>query len=212
MNRKWQLFAVISLLISFIMLGTVYSAGHIKLLINYEELKPKAPLQINSGIITGPIMQIAEALGAAAEWDKKNQKVSIIDSRGFQINQLESALVPTSSLTAATLWAKAAVTRNGALRYAISSSDLKKKLYFKYKAMNWVIGVSSPWVKSYKIIQKKENISKSLDYEIDYTLTDSTGMKYPAQEIITVKRFDDKWFIMSSNDPSYSIPQPIIIK
>jgi hypothetical protein len=212
MNRKWRLFAIITLLISSILLGTVYSAGHIKLLINYDEVKPKAPLQINSGVITGPIMQITEALGATAEWDKINQTVSIIDSRGLQINQLEGALSPTSSLEAATQWAKAAETRNGALRYAISSPDLKKKLFTKYKAMNWVIGVSSPWVKSYKIIQKKEINSKINNYDLDYVLTDLTGMKYPANENISVKKYDDKWFVISSNDPSYSIPQPSIKK
>jgi hypothetical protein len=212
MNKNLLTLAGVAVLIPILYIGTVLAGNQIKLFINYKETKPDAPLQIKNGVTTGPIRQLCEALGANVEWDNKTNSVEIIDAKKIQVEQLESVLAPNDKLSAATLWAESAKTRNGALRYAILSSELRQKQYLKYKELNWVLGVSSPWVESYKVTENKST-DNTYNYEIAYVLTDSTGTKYSAKEGITVKKTNvngyDKWLVINSNEPSWDIPQII---
>lgn len=210
MNRKHLAFACTAVLAVTLTASSVFAANHIKLIINGKEIKTSIPLQVSKDNIIAPLRPLAEALGASVEWDNKNQTVSITDTERIRAIQLESALYPTDRLSAATLWAKSAATRNGALRYAILSPELKKEQYSDYKELNWVIGGSSPWVESYKINEIKSDSADTYNYKIDYVLTDSTSAKYSAEENISIKKFSehgaDYWFITEGSKPSYGIP------
>lgn len=69
---------------------------------------------------------------------------------------------------AALVWAKGLYMRSAALQYSVMSDELKKEYAQKLEnnAPNWVTGVSSPWVESYKITgietKNKDRIIKLL--------------------------------------------------
>ena len=213
MKKKWLTFVGVAILVPGIVAGTVFAANQIKLVVDDKEIKTDVPVQINKGNIVVPVRQLAEALGASVEWNNAKQTIEIEDLKETQVQQLESALAPKDKLNAATLWAESAKTRNGALRYAILSPELKKKQYLNYKELNWVIGGSSPWVQSYKIVEKNGTDVNTCDYEIDYVLTDSTEDTYSAVENITIKKFNvnevENWFVVNGGEPSYATPSMV---
>lgn len=98
---------------------------------------------------------------------------------------------------AAEVWANGLEMRNGALQYSVMDAELKKE-YAKQldeNFPNWVTGVSSPWVSSYKIT----NISAvSADqYSIQLTLSSATSAG-PAGDynvVLIVRRDGDFWRI-----------------
>lgn len=214
MKKKWLTSAGIAVLISALSIGTVFAASKIKLIVNEKEIKTEIPLEARKGnVVEASVKDIADALGASMEWDSKEQTVYIQDSRETQVEQLENAVSPKDQMEAAEQWAESAKMRNGALRYALLSPELRKKQYSDYKEMNWVIGGSSPWVDSYKITEKKNTQPYTYDYEINYTMTDSTKAIYYAKENITVKKVCidkendiEKWVIINGNEPSYGTP------
>ena len=184
------------------------------MIVNEKEIKTEVPLEARKGnIVTASVKDIADALGASMEWDSKEQAVYIQDSREAQVEQLENAVSPKDPMQAAELWSESAKTRNGALRYALLSPELRKKQYSNYKEMNWIIGGSSPWVDRYKITEKKDTQPATYDYEINYTMTDSTKAVYYAKENVTVKKVCidkendiEKWVITNGSEPSYATP------
>lgn len=214
MKKKWLTSAGIAVLISALSIGTVFAAGKIKLIVNEKEIKTEVPLETRKGnVVTASVKDIADTLGASMEWDSKGQTVYIKDSREAQVEQLENAVSPKDPMQAAELWSESAKTRNGALRYALLSPELRKKQYSNYKEMNWIIGGSSPWVDRYKITEKKDTQPATYDYEINYTMTDSTKAIYYAKENITVKKacIDkendiEKWVVTNGSEPSYATP------
>lgn len=110
-----------------------------------------------------------------------------------------SSLISKDSEGAVTLWAEALKHRNGAARYSILSSELKNQEFEKYSKMNWVIGGSSPWVTSYDIKQLNKIDENTYEYEIYYTMTDSTKAIYTSKENVTVKKLRN-WVITKHDD------------
>ncbi len=203
MNKRFLVFTGTVALATVLTVGSVFAAGIIKLKIDGNEVKTTIPLQNTKGGITGPVRQIAEELGANVYWNSKSQSVDITNAGRIRAEQLERALIPTDKYTAAKLWAESAKTRNGALQYAILSPELKQKLYNDYKAWNWVIGASSPWVDSYEITEKPTTEADTVIYEIKYVWTDSTGSKTNSAESITVRKFNNygtnNWLVVKTD-------------
>ena len=91
-----------------------------------------------------------------------------------RISLLEKALTPETAQDVALTWAKGVQTRNGALQFALLSPELQTKMKADYLAMNWVTGVSSPWVDSYKISRQVQQ-GQEWEFEIEYQMMTSTG-------------------------------------
>ena len=107
-----------------------------------------------------------------------------------QIFMLEKALAPTNPQGVAAAWAKAVKNRNGAVQYMLQCPDLKKTTLNHFLELNWVTGVSSPWVSSYKItpLQAKD---KSWKFTIQYQLTASGNMHWNSIDEISVVRLEN---------------------
>lgn len=103
----------------------------------------------------------------------------------------------------ATLWAEALKQREGAFRFALLDNDLKNQEGKKYKAQNWVIGGSSPWIVCYTVNQKNKIDNCTYVYTINYILTDSTGAKYGSCETITIKGYGPYWFVSAHDNYDY---------
>lgn len=106
----------------------------------------------------------------------------------------QGTVMPATGKDAAEYWADTLAQRDGAARFAILSDDLKKMEYQDYKASNWVIGYSSPWVVSYTVRQEDET-DAGTEYRIDYLFSDSTRSKYEGSETITVRQSGENWVV-----------------
>ncbi len=80
-----------------------------------------------------------------------NEKQSLFDK------QIVKFIEPVTVEKAVELYAEAVEMRNGALQYALYSDTLKAAKKAELEELNWVTGVSSPWVSSYDINKKGEN-------------------------------------------------------
>lgn len=108
---------------------------------------------------------------------------------------LERALEPQEPYIAAQLWAEGVKTRNGALQYAVMSTQLKPKYYGGFADLGWVTGVSSPWIESYEVTERYRRDHDIYRYEVTFNYTDSTKSHYSTKNYIVVEHIDSGWFI-----------------
>lgn len=97
---------------------------------------------------------------------------------------------------AALVWAKGLKMRSGALQYSVMSHELKKEYAGKLEktAPNWVTGLSSPWIDSYRIIsvETKGNY-RIIKLQISTSTSTGPAGDYPA--VLTVSPEDGFWRI-----------------
>ena len=119
-------------------------------------------------------------------------------------NRMGNTLASKDKEGTVALWAEALIQRNGAFRFAVLNNDIKKQEEEAYREMNWVIGVSSPWVVSYTFYEKKRIDDTTYEYEIDYLMTDSTKAKYDSRESIIVKQYwQSSWLVTKHDNQEY---------
>lgn len=66
-------------------------------------------------------------------------------------------------------WAEAAKNRNGKAQYQLMCPVLQKKYYKELTGLNWVTGVSSPQIASYKVLKlqmKQDRATYIIRYEL----------------------------------------------
>lgn len=153
-------------------------------------------VSLNTGVIT------THAAGISTTKNLTNTQQTFT-AKTSQILNSQNVLLPKSKEAAVTLWAEALKERSGAFRYAILTNDLKNQEYEKYNEMNWVIGGSSPWVLNYKINEKNKIDDKTSEYEIVYTMTDSSKTSYNAHETLTVSQLGANWFVTKHDNYDY---------
>lgn len=120
-----------------------------------------------------------------------------------QVINSKNVFLPKNKESAVTLWAEALKQRSGAFRYAILTNDLKDQEYKKYSEENWVIGGSSPKIVSYKINEKNKIDGKTSEYEINYTLIDSTKTLYHSKENINITQLGEICFVTKHDNYEY---------
>lgn len=117
----------------------------------------------------------------------------------LQVELLEKALAPTSAKDAINKWAEAVTTRNGAYQYALFSKELKDQSSAYFKTNGWVTGVSSPWVKEYRIKNEKKISKTKYSFNIEFALATSTGAAGSEVVNVTIKKVNQDWFVDSVN-------------
>lgn len=127
--------------------------------------------------------------------DSNNNEMSKAEIEKSRIRLLEHALEPKDPHAAAKTWAEAITTRNGALQYVIMTPNLKNEYYSRFVGLNWVTGVSSPWIESYEISEKYRIDNDIYRFEIVFKYTDSTKTYFSAKEYITVNNINGRWLI-----------------
>jgi|GEM_PF-4054242 len=97
--------------------------------------------------------------------------------------------------TVAQQWAEALKARDGEARYILLTEEQQQRFYEELQAqsgdseVNWVIGVSSPWVVDYQVeVANNEAL-------ITYHTTTSAEVSYILQEKLSFKQVKDKWLI-----------------
>lgn len=84
--------------------------------------------------------------------------------------QIAEYTAPNTADKAVNMYARAVKDRKGALQYALFSDKLKAEYKAGFEEMNWVTGVSSPWVTGYDIKDNREG-----DYDIVFHWATSAG-------------------------------------
>ncbi len=112
-----------------------------------------------------------------------------------RVELLELAVKPQSADAAIELFVKSYQTRNGALLFAILTPEEQNRKLQQFSEQNWVLGVSSPWIKSYRIERTNEKSEEVTEYHLqllEYTSTGFTGIE---KVVVTVKKQEPYWLI-----------------
>lgn len=121
-----------------------------------------------------------------------------------RIAMLERALGEKTPGAAANAWAEARQTRNGAMEYALLDPATREKQRKTFEELNWVTGVSSPWIARYLIGDgvKQENGSYRFPVQFDYRTSADADKPVDWEKIkptyVTVaqgKDGDEFWYV-----------------
>ena len=95
------------------------------------------------------------------------------------------------------VWVEGMENRNGAMQYAVMSSDLKKEYLSQLNRYNqyWVTGMSSPWIVSYKITSKTQTGDTQYVFLLSLPTATSAGPAEKLRAKVTVERQNDFWQI-----------------
>lgn len=171
-------------------------------------LNPKEWLLIGIALIG--LSLILLGLGAMNSVKPSISTQTEIELERRRIALLEKALSPQTAQEAALVWAKGVQTRNGALQFAVLSPELQTQMKADYLAMNWVTGVSSPWVESYKITSQVQQ-GEGWEFEIEYQMMTSTGPAQTETDRIRVAQLDgdrtslEGWYITQLSSAAKAI-------
>jgi len=198
-RKRSKLLIAVATFTLLLVAGSVLAAPDIRVVVDGKHVSmPLVPQMIGDRVVA-PVRFIAEALGAKVSWNP-DQRVVFIHSAGINAMKQRAELLErliegvTPEQTAKT-YAEAVRTRNGAAQYAMLSPELKKQKYESYESMNWVTGVSSPWVESYEVVSASRLQSGAYRYEVKYNYMASTGPAGNATEVLFVSTHQDRYFI-----------------
>ncbi len=98
---------------------------------------------------------------------------------------------------AAEVWANGLMMRSAAMQYAVLSRDLKKEYARQLEKTfpNWVTGVSSPWVESYKITKVETPNENRAVINLQISTMTSTGPAGDYKAQLTLDKEDGFWRI-----------------
>ncbi|WP_444659891.1 hypothetical protein ACRQV7_06500 [Caproiciproducens sp. R2] len=99
--------------------------------------------------------------------------------------------------SAAVVWADGLKSRSGAMQYSVMDSKLKKE-YVKQLDQynpNWVTGMSSPWIESYKITNQTQTGSDQYSIRLSFSTATSGGPAGDYNAALTVVKDGDFWRI-----------------
>lgn len=98
---------------------------------------------------------------------------------------------------AAMVWASGLEKRSAALQYSVMSKELKERYaeQLEESAPNWVTGVSSPWIDSYRIVRIEEPNENTRIIELSFSTMTSTGPAGTYNATLTITRDGDFWRI-----------------
>lgn len=123
-----------------------------------------------------------------------NDEKSLMDER---IKMLELSLIGSSPEETINNFAEAVKTRNGAMQYALFSSEARVGLTKPMENSHWVTGVSSPWVEAYQVVEETKIQTNQVEYVIEFDLYTSTGFAGKDSARLTVEKINDYWYITS---------------
>lgn len=197
-KKVFVLLSVITALVVYV--SFAYAGSQIKLLVNGQSVESDVPVQIIANRTMVPVRALADALGATVSWDSEQGIVSVDNAESNRIRQLETALAQTTAVDAIKQWANGVKTRNGALQYALLSTELRQKNYQGYAESGWTTGTSSPWVEEFTIIEISAASPGQYSYQVEFKLATSTGTAGSDLKRVMVRQEGEKWVIAQIED------------
>ncbi|MDF2985249.1 MAG: copper amine oxidase family protein [Eubacterium sp.] len=164
-----------------------------------EKVKLDLPPKAKGNTLYVPNTYFSEVLKEDVFYDGKALRIFKINSTQQKMfDQLIGDFVsPGSAEESVKEYAQAVQKRNGAVQYALMSEALKAKNRAAFEELNWVTGVSSPWVTSYDI--KKADNGK---YDIVFHWATSAGNAGDSTTQLTVAQIKgtEYWEITGSKE------------
>lgn len=109
--------------------------------------------------------------------------------------QESKRIILPSAIQAAELYGFGLQHRNASIQYSILSKAYKKVMYPIFNELNWVTGVSSPWITSYKVIKETVVNPNSEIIELRLDMATSNGPEQPTVLKLSLVRERDSWVI-----------------
>jgi hypothetical protein len=128
-------------------------------------------------------------------------KTAVMENRAAETNEqqrltmLELAVQPQSADSAIELFVKSYQIRNGALLYAIMTPEERTRRLQQFAEQNWVLGGSSPWIRSYRTERTYEKGNDVTEYHLQLLEYTSLGFMGIEKVIVTVKKQGEYWLI-----------------
>ncbi|MHC1681594.1 MAG: hypothetical protein AB6733_01335 [Clostridiaceae bacterium] len=120
-----------------------------------------------------------------------------------QVNLFKNALDKfgaTEPLEAANLYALGFKERNGVYQYSVLCDILKESFIKEMGEPSksfWVIGVSSPWLEDYTILEDKKLNDNTHEIKLKLHWVASGNYNEYEEKLLTITRQQDKWCISS---------------
>lgn len=126
--------------------------------------------------------------------DVKQNGYDELKALRMRISVLENFFDRSTPEKTAQLYAQSLMKRNGALEYSLYSDKMKKSEYKRLYDLNFISGVSSPWVESYRITDVKKNSDGSYTVKLRLRMQTSAG-GFDEDKALSLVQSDGKWSI-----------------
>ncbi len=177
--------------------GAGVAGGYVKNKLNsyYTDKSPaKIKLSAAPKIVDGkmyvPVDFFSKLLNEDVFYDGDTLRIFKVDNIDIEKRMFNQQIVeyiyPNTAEAAVKMYAQAVKDRKGAVQYALYSDKLKTEKKPELESMNWVTGVSSPWVTGYNIKNKGSN-----KYDIVFNWATAAGKAPDSTVSITVGKVKD---------------------
>ncbi|NJJ39065.1 DL-endopeptidase inhibitor IseA family protein [Paenibacillus apii] len=104
-------------------------------------------------------------------------------------------IVLTDARQAAELYAFGLQRRSASIQYATFSEALKKTMYPLFKELNWVTGVSSPWITKWEMTKDTPIGNSKEQIELRLDMATSTGAEPSVLLTLSLEKENGSWVI-----------------
>lgn len=186
--------------------GASVAGGYIKNNVNlyYTSETQKTPRKLSpakivKNVLYVPIAYFSEILNEDVTYDGEVArlfKYTSQDQSQFN-NQIVEFRYPSTAEQCVQMYAQAVKERKGAIQYALYSEKLRTDTKSNFQDLNWVTGVSSPWVTGFDIYENKDAGKDA--YNIIFHWATSTGKSPDSKTIVTLENISEQeyWQITS---------------
>ncbi len=124
-----------------------------------------------------------------------NEVMDKYQVRSQLLMQATDAVGSCDPESAALTWARGLKERNAALQYAVMTRDLKTKYAADLEKTfpNWVTGMSSPWVDSFKVLSIRETGDDVFQAKLQFVTATSTGPFQSYNATLTIAFEEGFW-------------------
>lgn len=118
-----------------------------------------------------------------------------------RIALLERALGAKTPKRAVKTWAEARYTRNGALEFAVLDPATRDKQLKSFEELNWVTGVSSPWIARYRVGRGEKQEDGGVRFPVKFDYRTSADVDDPMDwskiepVYVTVRKGEEFWYV-----------------
>lgn len=143
-------------------------------------------------------LEVQDAEASRAEAPADAAAISLMKQR---IALLERALGAQTPEQAVRTWAEARRTRNGAMEFAVLDPATRDRQLATFEELNWVTGVSSPWIARYRIGKGVKQADGGIRYPVQFDYRTSTDADKPVDwskikpVFVSARKGDPFWYV-----------------
>ena len=145
-------------------------------------------------LIAGVLLLPGIALGAPDNGTVIQSNGKLLSAMPLPAPESKRIILPTA-FQAAELYGFGLQHRNASIQYSIFSKELKKDMYPQFVELNWVTGVSSPWITKYEVT--KETVINQNSEVIEMRIDSATSNGPEPSMLLTISLVKDhnSWVI-----------------